>query len=70
MVFTIFDIPPEKKADLTEKIENWSKTCKIHNPRIYGFSFTGDGDTLDIEFHDSDSSKMYKLLKSHGYKIR
>lgn len=55
-----------------EKLENWINNVinngNLSYPRINGYHTLNDGNVV-IDFHDSDSAKMMKMLKLEGFDV-
>jgi len=65
MDFVINDLDKDGMDKLVKNVEKWMDTDKLSYPNIYGYK--KNGKTLEISFHDSDSAKVFKMLKNEGH---
>lgn len=67
MTFNVKVENQEDKAQLIKWLESVGESESLCMPRIYGFNFSTDSDLVEVEFNDSDSVKVFKMLKEKGY---
>lgn len=68
MTFNVKVENQEDKVQFIQWLESVGQNKSLCMPKIYGFTFSTDSDVVEIKFDDSDSTKVFKMLKDKGYK--
>lgn len=67
MILTVTVNTKDEREALVREMESWKVNPKLSYPRIYDIK--PKGRKIDIDFNDSDSVKIVKMVRKRGFDI-